>query len=266
SFEKLFNILGVIDHIHYGTFNKICERIINEEGDVRKLVENLILPNNDDEKKADNFVRVTRSKILLIDEVDVFFNKDFYGNCYTPAAILRHDSITKLVDFIWKNRESSLKLKDVRQSDEYKVCCDTLKGWDSLLNEAIKDMLNDVQGLSHGYQVSNDRIGYKEQDGISYNIRYGYKTLFAYYHEHAQNKISNESLKNNTFLSFQIGTFSYAEVPQNFYRIMGVSGTLKTLSVPEQEVVEKDYCVSKHTYMPSLFEQIFLLWMKMIIL
>ncbi|ETO03087.1 hypothetical protein RFI_34323 [Reticulomyxa filosa] len=34
---------------------------------------------------------------------------------------------------------------------------------------------------------------------------------------------------------------------------MGVSGTLKTLSAPEQEVIERDYRVSKYTYMPSLF-------------
>ncbi|ETO30348.1 hypothetical protein RFI_06774, partial [Reticulomyxa filosa] len=259
SFEQLFNILGVIDHIHYGTFNKICERIINEGGDVRKLVENLILPDN--EKKSNELERIIRSKILLIDEVDVFFNKDFYGSCYSPAATLRHDAITKLIDFIWKNKNSFLKLKDVKQSNEYKACCNVLKEWDSLLDEAIKDMLSDVQNfLSHGYQVSNDKIGYKEQDSISYNIRYGYKTLFAYYHENAQNKISAESLKNNIFLSFQIGNFSYANVPKSFYRIMGVSGTLKTLSKSEQEVVEQDYHVSKHTYMPSLFGDNFLVF------
>ncbi|ETO01529.1 hypothetical protein RFI_35911, partial [Reticulomyxa filosa] len=92
-----------------------------------------------------------------------------------------------------------------------------------------------------------------EQDSICYNVRYGYKTLFAYYHEHAQKKISDESFKSNQFISFQIGNFSYVEVPKNFCCIMGVSGTLKTLSAPEQEVVGKDYDVSKYTYMPSLF-------------
>ncbi|ETO04468.1 hypothetical protein RFI_32928, partial [Reticulomyxa filosa] len=50
SFESLFSDLGVIDHIHYSTFNKLCERIINDGGDVRKLVENMIIP--DDEKNA----------------------------------------------------------------------------------------------------------------------------------------------------------------------------------------------------------------------
>ncbi|ETO00026.1 hypothetical protein RFI_37433 [Reticulomyxa filosa] len=86
-FEPLFNAFGVVDHIHYGTFNKLCERIINEGGDVRKLVENLIIP--DDEKKE---------------------------------------------------------------------CGNTM--WDKLLDEAIKDMLSDVQTFkSHGYQVSNNKIG-----------------------------------------------------------------------------------------------------------
>ncbi|ETN99270.1 hypothetical protein RFI_38211, partial [Reticulomyxa filosa] len=115
-------------------------------------------------------------------------------------------------------------------------------------------MLSDVQTFdSHGYQVNNDKIGYKEQDSICYNIRYGYKTLFAYYHEHKQKKISDESFKSNISLSFRIGNFSYAEVPKTFCCIMGVSGTLDTLSEPEQEVIEKDYRVSKYTYMPPLF-------------
>ncbi|ETO12035.1 hypothetical protein RFI_25340 [Reticulomyxa filosa] len=195
-----------------------------------------------------------RAKVLLIDEVDVFFNREFYGRCYSPAAILRHGDITRLLDLIWQNRNANWTLAQVEQSNEYKACCNVLKGWDALLNEAIKDMLNDVQKFAgHGYQVSNDKIGYKEQDSICYNIRYGYKTLFAYYHEHEQNKISKESLEKNKFLSFQIGSFSYAEVPKGFSCIMGVSGTLKTLSPPEQTVVEKDYKICKHTYMPSLF-------------
>ncbi|ETO08017.1 hypothetical protein RFI_29373 [Reticulomyxa filosa] len=235
--------------------NRICERIINEDGDIRKLVENFILlSDNNEEKKSNEIERVVRSKILLIDEVDVFFNKDFYGNCYSPAATLRHDTITKLIDFIWKDRDSYLKLADVRQSNEYKACLNILKKWSVLLDEAIKDMLNDVQIFeSHGYQVSNDKIGYKEQDGISYNIRYGYKTLFAYYYEHAQNRISDESFKNNIFLSFQIGSFSYVEIPNNFHCIMGVSGTLEILSDSEQKVIKEKYGISKYTYMPPLF-------------
>lgn len=34
---------------------------------------------------------------------------------------------------------------------------------------------------------------------------------------------------------------------------MGVTGTLKTLSEPEREVVEKEYKILRYTYMPSVF-------------
>ena len=54
-----------------------CEDFINETGNIRDLVYGKILG------QSVNFGRKTpdgRPKILLIDEVDVFFNKDFYGN------------------------------------------------------------------------------------------------------------------------------------------------------------------------------------------
>ncbi|ETO06651.1 hypothetical protein RFI_30741, partial [Reticulomyxa filosa] len=242
SFEPLFNAFGVTDHIHYGTFNQLCERLINDEGDVRKLVEHLLLSGEDRKEEQTFFnetARTTCAKILLIDEVDIFFSKEFYGSFYSPAATLRHDIITQLIDFIWSNREPRLTLNKVRGSPVYRACCNILKGWDSLLDEAIKDMLRDVYTFaSHSYQVSNDKIGYKDQDSISYNVRYGYKTLFAYYHEHEQAKISDESFKQNVFISFQIGNFSYAEVPKNKI---------------EKNVVKEDYHVSKYTYIPSLF-------------
>ena len=77
SFSTLFEDFGVLDYISYGTFNKLCEDFINETGNIRDLVYGKILG------QSVNFGRKTpdgRPKILLIDEVDVFFNKDFYGN------------------------------------------------------------------------------------------------------------------------------------------------------------------------------------------
>lgn len=39
--------------------------------------------------------------ILLIDEADVFFNKEFYGQCYRPSITLRSESISKLLQYVW---------------------------------------------------------------------------------------------------------------------------------------------------------------------
>jgi hypothetical protein len=55
--------------------------MINIEGNVRTTVSDLIIDNKKFELKVDKNI-IDRPKILLIDEVDVFFCKDFYGNVY----------------------------------------------------------------------------------------------------------------------------------------------------------------------------------------
>ena len=57
---------------------------------LRDLVQNLVLDRKLDEIKN----RIKPKRILLIDEVDVFLNDDFYGNIYRPVAIL-NDLIIK---------------------------------------------------------------------------------------------------------------------------------------------------------------------------
>ncbi len=77
-------------------------------------------------------------------------------------------------------------------------------------------MLVDVSNFNHDYLVQNDRIAYKELDGISFNVVYGYKTLFAYYHEHEQGKISKNSLNEYIGIIIKCGSFSYKEIPNEF--------------------------------------------------
>ena len=60
------------------------------------ITTNSIVANSDD--------KINRPKILLIDEVDVFFSKEFYGNVYTPSTMLRDPTITSLTNFIWSSR------------------------------------------------------------------------------------------------------------------------------------------------------------------
>jgi hypothetical protein len=39
SFKEMTQLLGLENQIHYGTFNKLCERIINKDINIRKAVE-----------------------------------------------------------------------------------------------------------------------------------------------------------------------------------------------------------------------------------
>jgi len=54
-------------------------------------------------KKISDKKRYSSGKVLLVDEVDTFFSKDFYGNTYNPCAIIKNNLIIELIECIWKN-------------------------------------------------------------------------------------------------------------------------------------------------------------------
>ena len=129
-----------------------------------------------------------------------------------------------------------------------------LERWMDLIDEAIKDMMFDAKEFeSTDYIVKNDKIGYKESDRISFTATSGCKTLFTYCHEHKKGNISEQSLRNKIAIYLQCGSFSYAEIPKKFHVILGVTGTLRTLSKDEIDIMERTYEIKRHTYMPSLF-------------
>ncbi|CAF4640605.1 unnamed protein product [Rotaria socialis] len=253
AFLPLFDSLGVVNYIHYGTFNELCEEIINEDGEIRQTVEQIISQNLGNiaiRSKANK-----RAKILLIDEVDIFFSQEFYGNLYTPVASLRDPTITALVYLIWNNRNSKMNINQVKDKPEYQACINKYPNWMNLVDEAVKDMLFDVHNFaSHGYTVKDGQIAYIEQDNVVYNVSYGYKTLFAYLHEHENsNEISKATVEKNISIEIKCGSFSYAEIPLEFNHMMGVTGTLRTLSEPERKVIQDVYKIKRNTYMPSVF-------------
>ena len=55
---------------------------IDKDGDIRKIILNLVLKKA--EKVEIKSESKDRPKILLIDEVDVFFSESFFGNTYMP--------------------------------------------------------------------------------------------------------------------------------------------------------------------------------------
>lgn len=40
---------------------------------------------------------------MIIDEVDVFFDQNYYGNTYCPAITLDGPEIMNLLHFVWKS-------------------------------------------------------------------------------------------------------------------------------------------------------------------
>ncbi|CAF4926654.1 unnamed protein product, partial [Rotaria sp. Silwood1] len=233
DFVPVFRALGIEERIKYGTFNKLCEQLLNEQCNLREKVRDMILDNKSVLDIAQK-EKIVRHKVLLIDEVDVFLSEKFYGGMYTPSLILKDPYIKELLDSLWKNRDIR-SLNGVKALPAYEACASRYSNWISLFDEAIKDMLATLRSFKPStYMRKNDRIVYVEGESVTDNVILGYDTIWAYYHENKNGNISSSSLEDNVGIIVNCGTFSYAEMPYEFSYIAGVSGTLKTLAESEK--------------------------------
>ncbi|CAF2633120.1 unnamed protein product [Rotaria sp. Silwood2] len=252
DFAPVFRALGVEKRIEYGTFNKLCENVLNEQCNLREKVGDMIMKNKNAVEVGIATARI-RPKVLLIDEVDVFLSEKFYGGIYTPSLYLKDSSIKMLLDTLWQNRNLRT-LNAVKASTAYQACASRFSNWIFLFEEAIKDMLVALRSFqSSTYIVQNDRIVYIEGESIVENVVRGYDTIWAYYYENQKGNISQSSLDANVGIIINCGAFSYAEMPHEFGFITGVTGTLETLSKSEKDILENVYHVHKNTIMPSVF-------------
>ncbi|CAF3604842.1 unnamed protein product [Rotaria sp. Silwood1] len=252
DFVPVFRALGIEERIKYGTFNKLCEQLLNEQCNLREKVRDMILDNKSVLDIAQK-EKIVRHKVLLIDEVDVFLSEKFYGGMYTPSLILKDPYIKELLDSLWKNRDIR-SLNGVKALPAYEACASRYSNWISLFDEAIKDMLATLRSFKPStYMRKNDRIVYVEGESVTDNVILGYDTIWAYYHENKNGNISSSSLEDNVGIIVNCGTFSYAEMPYEFSYIAGVSGTLKTLAESEKSILKNVYHIHRSTFMPSVF-------------
>ncbi|CAF0999381.1 unnamed protein product [Adineta steineri] len=252
DFASVFRALGIEERIEYGTFNKLCEQLLNEQCNVREKVCDMIVTNKKQLDVTDTS-SCRRSKVLLIDEVDVFLSDKYYGGMYIPSVYLKDPSIKALLDSIWQNK-TLRSLNSVKVLPTYQACVAKYSNWIFLFDEAIKDMLAALQSYqSSTYIVQNDKIVYVEGESIVDNVVRGYDTVWAYYHENEKGSISHNSLNENVGILINCGTFSYAEMPHDFAYIGGVTGTLTTLAKVEKKILKDVYVIDKMTYMPSVF-------------
>ena len=254
DFKEFFIGLGVSEYIEYGTFSFLCEKNINADINIRDEILKFIGVSDQEKKGERRKNQEKRPKVLLLDEVDVFFSRDFYGASYYPTAVAKDPIITSLFKIIWTQR-NNIKFSEAVNSQEFKDCISKFPKFSNLLREALKDMIAAAKGeLPQNYQVINDTVAYKEQDSLSTAINYGYVTTFTYFLLYEKGEITKESLERHTGILINAGSFSYAEIPKNSYDyIFGVTGTLKTLGNQQQKILRESYNIQKETYMPSVY-------------
>jgi len=252
TFELLFDKLNILDRVSYGTFQTMCEKVINKNQDIRTAVKNIILNNN---LPSLRYASSEQPCVLLIDEVDVFFSQSFYGKSYNPIVFINDEKIHTLIRYLWSKRKYNLELVSLKSTNEYNECIKKFKQWTKLIDKACQQMIDDLKTFeSHKYEVKDDKIGYKYYDKIEFNTFHGYKTLFAYFLEHEKELISKSSLEKNLNIHVNVGSFSYAQIPiENFSAILGVTGTLETLNDTQKSIIQDTYNIKHKTLAPSIY-------------
>ena len=258
SFRAFFNSLQVKETIRYDTFKELCEYYINQNVDIRVEVEWLFSTGNINKKDEHSLESDSKPKILLIDEVDVFFRRDFYGNFYQPGVKLCSPEIVAFIKYLWSIRKDRGKLtvEHICATDEYRACVTRHVGWGALILESAKALIADLRKCdSHKYHFDSRtrRVGYKDQDMICTNTYYRYLTMFAYFKEHEAKNVDDAEMEKQIGLWPSCGCFSYGEVPKLYENIIGVTGTLKYLSGAELDIIQNVYKVKKRTFMPSVY-------------
>jgi hypothetical protein len=70
---------------------------------MRGKVKQVVLANAESIESSSFSKRVNKcSKVLLIDEVEVFISEKYYGGFYTPSLVVMDDTIKNLLDAIWQ--------------------------------------------------------------------------------------------------------------------------------------------------------------------
>lgn len=259
SFSHLFEIFGVKDKIFYGTFKDLSEQWFNEEHDVRDAVNSLIRQTH-----CVSTGKTRKNKrILLIDEVDVFFGEDFCGSSYNLSLIFEHDDVNTLIQYIWnasKDDKKILRLREVKNTDAYKnLIRKLMPGFEKVLDQAILAMIEDAKVYRRNpgsfiFDKDTQRIGYQTNSHEIEYVNRRYLTLFAYIDYYEKGQITQQALDAKIGLLIECGQFSYAEILKHYRYVFGVTGTLSTLSPQEKELVNTVLKTDKFTYMPSSYE------------
>ena len=130
-----------------------------------------------------------RKEILLVDEVDVFFGADFYGQTYNQVTQIHEPQIVSILYHIWNTNKSHgrrQRLGDIQNMSAYSQLLAKMPQFKFLIDAEISLMIDQVQKVDeepYYLDRATDRIGYKIMDSISYEASYGYRTVFAYLQE-----------------------------------------------------------------------------------
>jgi hypothetical protein len=205
AFRELFKEFEVAKYITYQTFDKQCEKFVTQKldqfGGIQGTIDFIIhhgkVPTADDVSPAQKVVALPRQQapdltvrdkfrsyvhkviaqnkapsdrnsILLIDEVDMFFSDNFFGQMLSIVANVKDSRFSELLLAIWEDRERFTTVDDVLTSREFlELGLPTC--WVDLLRYTVQAVLMDRDTV---LQKSHEPCEFQDMQGKGLRVLY----------------------------------------------------------------------------------------------
>uniref|UniRef100_A0A7S4CT52 VWFA domain-containing protein n=1 Tax=Eutreptiella gymnastica TaxID=73025 RepID=A0A7S4CT52_9EUGL len=268
ALEPFFAALKLpADTIRYLTFEKLCaSRLEGVPAIAKELVEKAQLSN-----AARASIEPSKPRMLLIDEVDVFFSRRFYGELFNAGIALRSPNISRLVRLVYSKRGQAAF--QVTETPEFKaMAADYHQKLLSILQSLAQQLVVNCNSTGKPlpeFDPVKRVVGYRPPGAgeVQWGVVFPNKTLFVYLQKEECGAISTDEVETHLCLDMMFGQFSYAEIPLNpryYCGILGVTGTLRTqkagqqaghmiLSQDERRIIKEEYRVKAMSFVPSVF-------------
>jgi energy-coupling factor transporter ATP-binding protein EcfA2 len=261
DFIHIFELFGVTESIRYGNIQSLADSMLKTYWmSAESIVLGKSLRSGDTSTMLDE-----RPRILLVDEVDVFFGEEVLGESFRPRGKIAAGSLKmkKMFHHIWSLcSDKSLadvlsRFPNVFEGDT--IIDDVKNDFPTKCHKIIERLALDLLIAAHyvkqetpQYVVQNGRLFNKYFDGLD-NRNIGALNSFRYIREWEKGNVSATEMERNFCLCPLFGEISLAEIPHHYEKIIGVSGTLEVLGNTALEFLKDKYNVSKFVSLPSVY-------------
>jgi energy-coupling factor transporter ATP-binding protein EcfA2 len=252
NFVDLFDCFGVTDHIRYSTIDELVDNFLTIEGH-RKRAER-VFQGNETVEHHSSCTENSQPKILLVDEVDVFFGREVFSHTSRYGLTLSSDKIIDLIYSAW-NTPAGKDLESYTGAE-----ADVVDSYPLEFKEIIRNKVRFLRSRAKKckndddteYFVANNKIVKKRFDNVSGNYLSD-EINFLYIKHSESGEIPKDVARQNISLSVRIAELSYAELLSEYEAIIGITGTLAGLGALSQEILSTKYNMHKQYFIPSVF-------------
>ena len=262
--EAFRNAPGVTIGISYKTFDTLMrDKIAAARNTVQALLPldgsatpSVAVPRSAVQAEAPSWQRV-----ILIDEADVFMQKDFFGATYDAAVSVTSDAIRRLIRHIFENRDRALTPASIAA-----VTAPVLREFNDISPALVKVAQRGIDQLVHNVKSFGDpkfqmdpaerRVGYVVRKQDNFNASHANKTVFAYLALEGQvPEFDKDTVEDRLALDILMGRYSYAALPSpsSYATMLGVTGTLVQMTKEEREILQRSYGVEDFAYCPPIY-------------